>query len=113
MSKYYLESFEKLTNQPTLEIVYEPSNLPLEAVLKPIQAITMRNVNYFYKKNHFGNEINTFFAFLNDKKEMDLIKQIIDNQPTKWQRHGIKNIKGNFQKNNSKKNKIIFKGRFL
>ena len=88
------ESFEKLTKQPTLEIVYEPCDLPLEVVLKPLQTLTLRNVNYFYKKDHFGTAMNTFLCFCHNNDEMAMIKGIIDNEPTIWQRHGIKTIRG-------------------
>lgn len=91
--RHLTESFEKLTKQPTLEIVYEPCDLPLEVVLKPLQTLTLRNVNYFYKKDHFGTAMNTFLCFCHNNDEMAMIKGIIDNEPTIWQRHGIKTIR--------------------
>ena len=78
----------------SLEIEYEPPTVSFMDVVHRIENITLRKLDYFYKKDQFGDEVNTFLCYFQDEGEMQLAKSCIDNKPKQWADYGIKSVKG-------------------
>ena len=78
----------------SLEIEYEPPSVSFMDVVHRIENITLRKLDYLYKKDQFGDEVNTFLCYFQDEGEMQLAKSCIDNKPKQWADYGIKSVKG-------------------
>ena len=78
----------------SLEIEYESPSVSFMDVVHRIENITLRKLDYFYKKDQFGDEVNTFLCYFQDEGEMQLAKSCIDNKPKQWADYGIKSVKG-------------------